>query len=294
MVMLKNRVIVITGAGRGIGAGIARLCAAQGASVVVNDLGVELDGTSAATGPAADVVSEITGAGGDAVVNSADIATAEGGEELIRTAVGRYGKLDVVINCAGILRDRMIFNLPEEDWDAVIRVHLKGHFNTIKPAAAYWREQRNADGQFRLINFTSDSALFGNPGQPNYAAAKLGIVGLTYSCANSLAKYGVTSNAISPAAATRMTGSIPDGRRRYSQDGDERDPRHVAPAVAYLASTASGWCNGQVIGVRGYQVSLFNRPQIVRQLTSPVPWEPGRLADMMEEVFKPATEGKQR
>jgi NAD(P)-dependent dehydrogenase (short-subunit alcohol dehydrogenase family) len=285
---LDGRVAVVTGAGRGIGAGIARLLAAEGAAVVVNDLGVELDGSGADTGPAARVADEITAAGGTAVSDGGDVSDPEVGERLVRTAVEKFGSLDVLINVAGILRDRMIFNLAEQEWDDVIRVHLKGHFATIKPAAAYWREQRNPDGHFRLVNFTSVSGLFGAPGQPNYAAAKMGIVGLTYSCANALAKYGVTANAISPGAATRMTASIPTERRRSASDADENSPDNIAPIVAYLASTASDWLTGQVIGARGYEVQLFNKPAPIRHLVSDGPWEPDRLAQLVERIFKPA------
>jgi NAD(P)-dependent dehydrogenase (short-subunit alcohol dehydrogenase family) len=284
---LDGRVAVVTGAGRGIGAGIARLLAAEGAAVVVNDLGVELDGSGADTGPAAQVAEEITAAGGTAVSDGGDISDVEVGERLVRTAVDKFGSLDVVVNVAGILRDRMVFNLTEQEWDDVIRVHLKGHFSTIKPAAGYWREQRNPDGHYRLINFTSVSGLYGAPGQPNYAAAKMGIVGLTYSCANALAKYGVTANAISPGAATRMTASIPTERRR-SASGDENSPDNIAPIVAYLASTASDWLTGQVIGARGYEVHLMNKPAPIRHVVSDGPWQPDRLADLVERIFKPA------
>ncbi|OLT05056.1 short-chain dehydrogenase [Pseudonocardia sp. CNS-004] len=286
---LDGRVAVVTGAGRGIGAGIARLLAAEGAAVVVNDLGVELDGSGADTGPAATVAQEITDAGGTAVSDGGDVSDPEVGERLVRTAVEKFGALDVLVNVAGILRDRMIFNLAEQEWDDVIRVHLKGHFSTIKPAAGYWREQRNADGHYRLINFTSVSGLYGAPGQPNYAAAKMGIVGLTYSCANALGKYGVTANAISPGAATRMTASIPTERQRgTSAAGDERSPDNIAPIVAYLASTASDWLTGQVIGARGHEVHLMSKPEPVRHVVSDGPWQPERLADLVERVFKPA------
>ena len=250
-----------TGAGRGIGAGVARLLAQEGAKVVVNDFGGAVDGTGGDTGPAAEVVEEIKKAGGEAATNGADVSDFDQAEALVRQAIDTYGKLDVLVNVAGILRDRMVFNLSWEDWDAVIRVHIGGTFNTIRHASAYWRELRNPEGHFRIINFTSGSGLHGAPGQPNYAAAKLGIVGLTYSCANALQRYGVTSNAISPAANTRMTQSIPTERRRArSATDDERSPDNVAPAVAYLSSERSDWCNGQVLLAVGYQIGLFNVP----------------------------------
>jgi NAD(P)-dependent dehydrogenase (short-subunit alcohol dehydrogenase family) len=293
---LAGRVAVVTGAGRGIGAGIARLLAAQGAAVVVNDLGVALDGSGGDSGPAGAVVDEITAAGGTAVADGGDISDPGAAENLVRTAIDKFGRLDVLVNVAGILRDRMIFNMAEEEWDSVIKVHLKGHFNTIKPAASYWRDQRNENGHYRLINFTSSSGLFGAPGQPNYAAAKMGVVGLTYSCANALAKYGVTANAIAPGAATRMTESVPTERRRggLSSEDDERSPDNIAPIVGYLASEASDWLTGQVIGARGYEVVLYSNPQPVRQLTSTAPWDAERLAALVEKSFKPAVTASAR
>jgi NAD(P)-dependent dehydrogenase (short-subunit alcohol dehydrogenase family) len=290
MGLLDGRVAIATGAGRGIGAGVARLFAREGAAVVVNDLGVELDGSGRDAGPAQQVVGEIQAAGGTAVANHADVADHAAAEGLIRQAVEEFGKLDVLVNVAGILRDRMIFNMAEEEWDAVIRVHLRGTFNTTKHAAAYWRSLRDPDAHHRLINFTSVSGLSGSPGQPNYAAAKMGIVGFTYSCANALARYGVTANAISPSAATRMTESVPEDRRRSPADADERAADNVAPAVVYLASERSDWLTGQVIGAGGYQVSLYNRPEPVRQVVSTGPWDLQRLCELLERSFRPALE----
>jgi NAD(P)-dependent dehydrogenase (short-subunit alcohol dehydrogenase family) len=299
---LDGRVAVVTGAGRGIGAGIATLLAAEGAAVVVNDIGAELDGSGAGdTTPAAQVVDAITEAGGTAMVDGSDISDVRSAEGMVRGAIEKYGSLDVLVNVAGILRDRMIFNLAEPEWDDVIRVHLKGHYATIKPAAAYWREQRNPDGHYRIINFTSVSGLYGAPGQPNYAAAKMGIVGLTYSCANALGRYGVTANAISPGAATRMTGSIPTDRRRSALGAgnngtadDETAADNIAPIVGYIASTASDWLTGQVIGAKGYEVTLQNKPAVLRQLNSDAPWQPEKLAELVERVFKPAVTGQGR
>ncbi len=289
--MLDGRVAIVTGAGRGIGAGVARLMAAEGAKVVVNDLGVALDGTGADKGPADEVVEEIKKTGGEAVVNGDDVSDFAAAEAMVRQAIDTYGQLDVLVNVAGILRDRMVFNMNEEDWDSVIRVHLRGTFNTVRHASAYWRELRNPDAHHRIINFTSGSGLHGAPGQPNYAAAKMGIVGLTYSCANALGRYGVTANAIAPGAATRMTESIPEGRRRApapQNATDERSPDNVAPAVAYLASERSDWCTGQVLSARGYEIGLYNVPQVIRQIASPGPWDLETAARMMESSFAPA------
>ncbi len=288
---LDGRVAIVTGAGRGIGAGVARLLAREGASVVVADLGVSLDGSNPDSTPAQQVVQDIKNGGGNAVANQNDVGDHQAAEGLIQQAIDSFGKLDIVVNVAGILRDRMLFNMSEQEWDAVVRVHMKGTFNTAHFASAYWREQRNPEGHYRLINFTSVSGLHGAPGQPNYAAAKMGIVGFTYSCANALARYGVTANAISPGAATRMTESVPDDRRRQPQDGDERAPENVAPAVAFLASEASDWCTGQVISARGYEIGLYNRPQVISQLVSDGPWDLDKAFEMIERSFRPLVSG---
>jgi len=291
---LDGRVAIVTGAGRGIGAGIAALLAERGAAVVVNDLGVALDGTGADASPAKEVVRRITEAGGTAVANGDDVSDPQAAEELVRRTISELGRLDVLVNVAGILRDKMIFNMSEQEWDDVIRVHLKGHFNTIKPAAAHWRELRNPDGHFRIINFTSSSGLFGAPGQPNYAAAKMGIVGLTYSCANALGRYGVTANAIAPGAATRMTESVPEDRRRSTMGGDERAPENVAPIVAYIAGADSDWLTGRVIGASGYQVTLYTNPEAQRQLVGTERWDVDRLGELVEKTFRPAVQGNPR
>ena len=290
---LDGRVAVVTGAGRGIGAGIARLLAAEGAAVVVNDLGVSLDGESPDSGPANEVVNGINARGGVAVADGGDISDPAAAEQLIRAAIDSFGGLDVVVNVAGIVRDRMIFNMSDEDWDAVIRVHLKGHFNVTRPAASYWREQRNPDGHYRLINFTSGSGLHGGAGQANYAAAKMGIVGLTYSCANALGRYGVTANAISPGADTRMTEHLTADQKPAGLPSD-MSPENIAPIVAYLASTRSDWITGQVLGARGYEVTLYNKPAPLRTIASETPWSVGRLADLVEQSFMPAVTGQGR
>jgi len=285
---LEGRVAIVTGAGRGIGRSVASLLAREGAAVVINDRGVAVDGSGGDAGPAQQAVDEITAAGGQAIANGADISDHAAAEDLIKTAIGEFGQLDVVVNVAGILRDRMVFNMTEQEWDDVIRVHLKGTFNTTKFASAHWRSLRDESAQNRIINFTSVSGLHGAPGQPNYAAAKMGIVGLTYSSAHALAKYGVTVNAISPAAATRMTDSIPTERQRSrTETVDERSPDNVAPVVAYLASERSGWINGRIVHSSGYEVSLYSDPQPVVRLIGTEPWELGRLADQVERSFGP-------
>jgi NAD(P)-dependent dehydrogenase (short-subunit alcohol dehydrogenase family) len=286
---LDGRVVIVTGAGRGIGRSVALLLAREGASVVVNDLGGALDGSGADAGPARQVADEIAATGGAAVANGADVSDHAAAEGLVKSAIAEFGRLDVLVNTAGILRDRMVFNMTEQEWDDVIRVHLKGTFNTTKFAAAYWREQRDESAQNRIINFTSVSGLHGNPGQPNYAAAKMGIVGLTYSAANSLARYGVTVNAVSPGAATRMTESVPDGRRRarMSTDDDERSPDNVAPLVAYLASERSGWITGRIVHAMGYEVALYNNPQPVVRVIGTAPWSLDALAEQVERSFGP-------
>jgi NAD(P)-dependent dehydrogenase (short-subunit alcohol dehydrogenase family) len=292
---LDGRVAVITGAGRGIGASVARLFAAEGAKVVLNDLGAEPDGSGSDPGPAQAVADEIIAAGGQAVADGGDVADTATGQRLVRLAVDRFGRLDVLVNTAGILRDRMIFNLPDDDWDAVIRVHLRGHFSTVKPAAAYWREQRNPDGHYRIINFTSDSGLQGSPGQPNYAAAKMGIIGLTMSLANSLGRYGVTANAIAPAAATRLTATVPTDKQigggQRDEGSSERSPDNIAPVCAFLAGTGSDWLTGRTLGAGGYQVRLWNYPEVIESIDSDGAWDLQDLAAKAEKSFRPRADG---
>src|ERR1700761_1706614 len=288
MARLDGRVAIVTGAGRGIGRSVALALASEGACVVVNDLGAAVDGSGQDASPAHDVVAEIAAAGGKAVASSADISGHAAAEILIGSAVEQFGRLGVLVNVAGLLRDRKGFNMTEQEWDVVIRVHLKGTFNTTKFASAYWRSLRDASAQNRIINFTSVSGLHGAPGQPNYAAAKMGIVGLTYSCAHSLAKYGVTVNAISPGAATRMTDSVPaDRRRARTASADERSPDNVAPIVAYLACERSGWLTGRIIHSSGYEVSLYSNPEPVVRLIGTAPWDADALSEQVERSFGP-------
>lgn len=287
---LEGRVAIVTGAGRGIGASLARIMAQEGAAVVVNDVGAAVDGTATGERPADEVVAAISEGGGQAVASYDSVADHDAAENLVRTALDKFGRLDVLVNVAGILRDRMVFNMPEDDWDAVINVHLKGTFNTSKFASIYWRAQR--EGNYRLINFTSESGLYGAPGQPNYAAAKMGIVGFTYSCANALARYGVTANCISPRAATRMTGTIPSERgTSMRNENPETSPDNIAPPVVWLASTESDWFTGHVIGVHGYEIGLFSEPRVIARVVSEQPWQMDRAFDQMDRTFRNAIEG---
>jgi len=293
MLGLKGRVVVVTGAGRGIGASVARVLGREGARVVVNDLGTAVDGTGADAGPAREVADQIRAAGGEASVNRDDVADFDGAGRIIQQAISEFGRLDVLINVAGILRDGMIFKMSPEAWRAVIDVHLHGTFNTTRHATAYWREQQDPGGNFRLINFTSGSGLHGAAGQPNYAAAKMGIVGLTYSCANALGRYGVTANAVAPQAMTRMLEQIPDGRTRIPKNIIESgSPDNVAPVVAYLASDRSGWCTGQVLSARGLDIGLYSKPEVIRLITAPVPWDLETAFGLIERVIRPAVTGE--
>ena len=288
MTRLDTRVAIVTGAGRGIGRSVALLLARQGAAVVGNDLGAALDGSGSDAGPAQQVVNEITEAGGTALPSTADVSDYSAASGLIRQAVAGFGRVDIVVNVAGILRDRMVFNMTEQEWDDVVRVHLKGTFNTTKFASAHWRSLRGEPAHNRIINFTSVSGLHGAPGQPNYAAAKMGIVGLTYSSANALARYGVTVNVVSPGAATRMTESVPGDRRRVRAGAaDERSPDNVAPIVAYLASEQSGWINGRILHAAGYEVALYSNPEPLAALIGTAPWDVDALAAQVERSFGP-------
>src|SRR5438309_153562 len=235
----EGRVVVVSGAGRGIGREHALEFARQGAKLVVNDLGAEVDGSGSSTGPAGEVVEEIRAMGGEAVANGDDIADWEGAQRLVNTAVETFGGLDVLVNNAGILRDRMLVNMTEEEWDAVIRVHLKGTFCTTRWAAAYWRERTKAGeaNDARVINTSSGSGLYGNPGQSNYGAAKAGIASFTVITARELGRYGITVNAIAPGARTRMTMSVPGAADRPEpkpEEFDRRDPANIAPLVVWL------------------------------------------------------------
>ncbi|HMG43079.1 MAG TPA: SDR family oxidoreductase [Acidimicrobiales bacterium] len=257
MGMNDGRVAIVTGAGRGIGREHALLLAAEGAQVVVNDLGGSPDGSGADTGPAQEVVEEIEGRGGEAVANTDDISSWAGAERLIAQALDTYGRLDVLVNNAGILRDRMLANMTEAEWDAVVQVHLKGTFAPSHFAAAHWREQVKAGEEVdgRIVNTTSASGIYGNVGQTNYGAAKAGIAAFTIIAAKELARYGATVNAVAPGALTRLTESI--GMGRLPDEAKETmSPRHIAPVVCWLASPLSRHVTGRVFDVSGRMISV--------------------------------------
>ncbi|MFG2885863.1 3-oxoacyl-ACP reductase [Streptomyces sp. NPDC048297] len=266
---LEGLSAVVTGAGRGLGRAEALELARLGAAVVVNDYGQPgRDGSGAASdGPAEEVAAEIRAAGGRAVAHTGDVADLGQARDLVGLAVDRFGTLDVLVNNAGILRDRMIFSMTEDEWDSVIRVHLKGHFNTTHFAAAHWRARSKAAGgpvYGRIVNTSSEAFLAGAAGQPNYAAAKGGIVGLTTSTALALARYGVTANAICPRARTRMTEDVFAGFAGPEPGNglDPLAPEHVAPLVGYLASPAAARVNGQLLVVHGGMVAVVERPRV--------------------------------
>jgi NAD(P)-dependent dehydrogenase (short-subunit alcohol dehydrogenase family) len=286
---LEGKSALVTGAGRGIGRAIAMLMAEEGASIVVNDLGTGLDGAGQDASLAQMVVDEITSKGGQAVANTDSVADYDAAGRMVQTAVDQFGKIDIVVNVAGILRDRMIFNMTEEEYDAVVAVHLDGTFNTVRHASALMREQRSG----RIINFSSTSA-WGSPGQANYAAAKYGILGFTATLANSLNRYNVTSNAILPYATTRMIDSTPRGQEFAQQHGmlpseaaagTEGDPANVAPMVAYLATDAAKNVNGHFFGVRGNTISLYSHWEIAKVIRAENGWDPQTLNEAFAETL---------
>jgi NAD(P)-dependent dehydrogenase (short-subunit alcohol dehydrogenase family) len=282
--LCEGRVAIVTGAGRGIGREHALMLASHGAKVVVNDLGGEMDGTGGDLSPAQQVVEEIGQMGGEAVANGDDVSDWEGAQRMVNQAIETFGGLDVLVNNAGILRDRMLTNMTEAEWDAVIKVHLKGTFAPSRWAAAYWRERSKAgetnDG--RIINTTSVSGIYGNPGQTNYGAAKAGIASFTIIAAQELARYGVTVNAIAPAALTRMTENLGMG-----QLDDERkesmSPRWIAPICTWLASPESANVTGRVFEASGQVLAvaeMWRRGPTVEPVDDPT-----QLGDIVRDLM---------
>ncbi|MCT9087931.1 3-oxoacyl-ACP reductase [Streptomyces sp. ASQP_92] len=296
---LEGLSAIVTGAGRGLGRAEALELARLGASVVVNDFGQPgRDGSGqASTGPAEEVAAEIRAAGGRATAHTGDVADHQQARELVQLAIDTYGKLDILVNNAGILRDRMIFSMSEAEWDSVIHVHLKGHFNTTHFAAAHWRERSKAAGgpvYGRIVNTSSEAFLAGSAGQPNYAAAKGGIVGLTTSTALALAKYGVTANAICPRARTRMTEDVFQGFQEPGEGQlDPLAPEHVSPLVGYLASPAAGKVNGQLLVVHGGMVAIVERPRVAAKFdTAKEVFSYGELDELLSPYYEDRPAGE--
>ena len=292
MSLCEGRVAIVTGAARGLGRAHALAFAAAGAAVVVNDYGVALDGTGADTGPAQQVVDEIVEAGGRAVANADDVADWAGAQRLVQTALDAFGRLDVLVNNAGFLRDRMLANLGEDEWDAVIRVHLKGHFAPMRHAAAYWRAESKAGRQpdARVINTSSGAGLLGSIGQGNYAAAKAGIAALSIVAAAEFARYGVTVNAIAPAARTRMTEQAFAEMMAAPEGGfDAMAPENVSPLVVWLGSAESKDVTGRVFEVEGGKITVADGWRHGASVDKGARWEPAELGAVVADLLAKAT-----
>ena len=294
--LLEDKVAIVTGSGRGVGKGVAQLMAAEGARVVVVDPGVNVDGSGFDQSIAEQVVGEIKAAGGEAVACTESVVNMNGGERIVQTAMDTFGRLDIVVTCAGILRDRMIFNMSEQEWDDVIAVHLKGTFTVVKHASIVFRQQRSG----RIITFSSTSGLYGNSGQANYGAAKDGIAGFTRVVSRDMGRYGVTANSIAPSASTRMTTGVPDEARnlrsaRGISGGSELrgEAEDIAPFVTWLASDESAHVNGHVFHVTGGLVTLLNEPEPVSTINKDSRWTVEELirvfpATIGVELYNPA------
>ena len=291
--LCEGRVVIVSGAGRGIGREHALEFARQGAHVVVNDLGAEVDGTGASMGPAQDVAEEIRAMGCRAIVNGDDVSDEQGARNLVTSAIEEFGHLDVLVNNAGILRDRMLVNMTFEEWDAVIRVHLRGTFGPSHFAAGYWRERskRGEDVDARIINTASPSGIYGNIGQANYGAAKAGIASFTIIAAMELARYGVTVNAISPAAATRMTIPLRAGRGAPEPPVDQFDPSapdNISPIVVWLGSVESRAVSGRVFNVRGGRISVAEGWRAGPMVSRESKWDPAELGEVIPQLVEQA------
>jgi NAD(P)-dependent dehydrogenase (short-subunit alcohol dehydrogenase family) len=284
----KGRVAIVTGAGRGIGREHALELARQGAKVVVNDLGVSNSGEGAGTGPAEEIVQEIRDMGGEAIANAADVADWSQTEALVRQTLETFGRLDVVVNNAGFVRDRMFVSCSEEEWDAVIRVHLKGHFCIARHAAAYWRAQVKAGEEVdaRIVNTSSGAGVLGSVGQSSYSAAKAGIATLTLVQAAELGRYGVTANAICPIARTRMTeGAFGDSMKAPDHGFDENDPANVSPFVAWLASPQSKRVTGRVWEVFGGTITVFDGYRREQSVDIGKRWDAAQVGPAVEGLL---------
>lgn len=292
MGICDGRIVIVTGAGRGIGREHALAFAAEGAKVVVNDLGAGIDGTDVGEHPAEQVVAEIKAAGGEAVINGNDISSWEGAKELVQQAIDTFGGLDVLVNNAGFLRDKMLVGMSEEEWDKVTTVHLKGHFAPMRHAAEYWRAEAKAGRPraARVINTSSGAGLFGSVGQGNYATAKAGIALLTIQTAAEMKGYGITANAIAPAARTRMTTSAGDGmasQMAAPDDGsfDAMDPANIAPLVVWLGSEESGDVTGRVFEVEGGKVTVCDGWQRAASEDKGAKWDPAELGSVVPRLL---------
>ncbi|MFC9788292.1 SDR family oxidoreductase [Rhodococcus sp. NPDC127528] len=295
--LVDGRVVIVTGAGRGIGRAHALAFAAEGAKVVVNDIGVGGDGSATGESPGEQVVAEIIAAGGQAVVNGDDVADWDGAQNLIKTAIDNFGGLDVLVNNAGFLRDRMLVGMAEEEWDAVIRVHLKGHFAPLRHAAAYWRAESKAGRPVdaRIINTSSGAGLQGSIGQGNYAAAKAGIAEMTIQAAAELKNYGVSVNAIAPAARTRMTvgagGAMAEAMAAPEEGFDAMAPENISPLVVWLGSTESKAVSGRVFEVEGGKITVAEGWRHGPSQDKGDRWDPKELgpvvADLLEKAETP-------
>lgn len=297
--LCAGRVVIVTGAGRGLGRAHALAFAAEGAKVVVNDLGVGLDGAGGSSpGPARQVVDEIEAAGGEAVAHGGDIATGAGAAALIAAALDTYGRLDTLVNNAGFLRDRMLVNLDEDDWDAVLRVHLKGHFLTLKHAAAHWRAEAKAGRTpvARVINTSSGAGLLGSVGQGNYSAAKAGIVGLTLVAAAEMGRYGVQVNAIAPAARTRMTEQAFAETMAAPREGagafDAMAPENVSPLVVWLGSAASDGVTGRVFEAEAGRITVMEGWRPGPSVDRGARWAPAEVGEAARKLLAEAGTGQ--
>jgi NAD(P)-dependent dehydrogenase (short-subunit alcohol dehydrogenase family) len=291
MGICDDRIVIVTGAGGGLGRAHALAFAAEGARVVVNDIGTSREGEGASAAPAQKVVDEIVAAGGQAVANTDDVADWDGAEALVRTALDTFGGLDVLVNNAGFLRDRMLVSMSVEEWDAVIRVHLRGHFCPLRHAGAYWREQSKSGAAVdaRIINTSSGAGLMGGVGQGNYSAAKAGIVGMTLVASAELGRYGVTANAIAPAARTRMTEvAMPDMMRAPESGFDAMAPENVSPLVVWLGSSESRDVTGRVFEVEGGVVGVADGWQHGPRVDKGARWAPADLGDVVQELLAKA------